>query len=362
MKKTAKQHVYEKNCLNCGTDLPDEALYCPLCSQKRTTGRISVGSLLGEFFSEVLNIESRLFVSLRDLFIPGRLTEVYFAGKHKRYFTPLRLFLVMGVLHFTLLGYFIERDLSPVLDKFQHQREEEAVKSVWRQQFDSTAQAVLQDLPAAQVRGGQLLLDSLRAHLGGVDTSLNNTRSQVGYFSYAKGKFDVHELNISQAELYSWTPERIIAEKKITDPIAQIQVRQFVKLIQRPDQFTGFILGKLIWMVAAMILAMALLMKLLYIRRGYYYVEHLVFNLHYHTIAFLLISLSLGIAGGFTPESGISGIAVLLMQIYLLIALRRYYRQGWIKTFFKFCIYNFSYLIIFTLFLSITFVITALLY
>ena len=94
----------------------------------------------------------------------------------------------------------------------------------------------------------------------------------------------------------------------------------------------------------------ALLLKLLYVRRGWYYSEHLVFGLHTHAFAFVVftvVALLSVFAGGAgwgvtrTPEvtsSNPGWLSLLLMAtipIYFLIAQRRVYGQGWVKTVLK---------------------------
>ena len=85
----------------------------------------------------------------------------------------------------------------------------------------------------------------------------------------------------------------------------------------------------------------ALLLKLLYVRRGWYYSEHLVFGLHTHAFAFAVFTVIAALAslGGAFKASGAPGVVavVLLVSIplYFLIAQKRVYRQGWGRTVLK---------------------------
>lgn len=76
----------------------------------------------------------------------------------------------------------------------------------------------------------------------------------------------------------------------------------------------------------------ALLLKLFFRKR--YYAEHLVFALHYHTFALIVLT-----PGGVLPgQSGDSAtaIALALCAVYLFLALRRVYGDGGVRTLFKF--------------------------
>lgn len=96
-----------KRCPNCDSAMPDMAVYCSNCGQKYTTGRIKLKALLAEFFEAVFNIESRAVKTLGAIFIPGKLTNEYFRGRHRTFASPLRLFLLTAILHFAAMAYFM---------------------------------------------------------------------------------------------------------------------------------------------------------------------------------------------------------------------------------------------------------------
>ena len=105
----------------------------------------------------------------------------------------------------------------------------------------------------------------------------------------------------------------------------------------------------------------ALVMAILYLGSGRYYVEHLLFFLHYHAFFFLAgIAVLLldrigarmtGAAAGFV--SSIQEILVLVLMIYvpvyLYLAMRRVYGQGRIWTLTKFSALTVAYLVCLTL-------------
>jgi hypothetical protein len=86
-----------------------------------------------------------------------------------------------------------------------------------------------------------------------------------------------------------------------------------------------------------------LFLKLFYVRRKFTYVEHLVFVFHTQTIFFMLFSIYFLVAlFGAKPEVWVF---ISLFLIYLLIAMHKFYQQGYIKTFIKFLMLNFIYII-----------------
>ena len=72
----------------------------------------------------------------------------------------------------------------------------------------------------------------------------------------------------------------------------------------------------------------ALLLKLLYIRRKVYFIDHAVFTLHVHSFFFILLLVNAALKNWF----GIVDIAGIFGLVYLYYAMRRVYLQGFFKT------------------------------
>jgi hypothetical protein len=91
-------HKYHPYCLNCHYPLAEFDTYCPNCGQKSTDGKVSVHDLWHEFLHTTLHLDGKFFTTLKHIFIPGKLTEVFFKGQQKRYAHPVQLFLVLSSL------------------------------------------------------------------------------------------------------------------------------------------------------------------------------------------------------------------------------------------------------------------------
>jgi len=72
----------------------------------------------------------------------------------------------------------------------------------------------------------------------------------------------------------------------------------------------------------------ALILKILYVRRRWYYAEHFIFALHIHAFVFALFLMMLAMPSGLPP----TWMLVLWGMVYVLLAMRRVYQQGWIRT------------------------------
>ena len=71
----------------------------------------------------------------------------------------------------------------------------------------------------------------------------------------------------------------------------------------------------------------AAILKLLYARRKRLYAEHFVFALHFHSLVFTLAAVSV-----LTRSLAVAAVAGAWALAYLLLALRRVYAQGWVRT------------------------------
>lgn len=79
-------------------------MFCASCGQKTARPKLTLGSLVADFFVLQFSIEGRLFQTLKAMFSsPGKLTNDYWEGKRARYFSPLQIYLVTSVIFFLLL-------------------------------------------------------------------------------------------------------------------------------------------------------------------------------------------------------------------------------------------------------------------
>lgn len=82
---------------------PIHGAYCAQCGQHRVEPPREFWPLMREWFSAYFNLEGKLLVSLHVLMRqPGELSLEYFRGRRTRYFPPLKLYLTLSVLFFTL--------------------------------------------------------------------------------------------------------------------------------------------------------------------------------------------------------------------------------------------------------------------
>ena len=107
------------------------------------------------------------------------------------------------------------------------------------------------------------------------------------------------------------------------------------------------------WLPRALFLLLplyALLLALFHIRRrkDFYLVDHLVFSLNIHTFAFVTLIAAAGLAQ-FVPGEFVAWLLFATISLYIFLAMKRFYEQGWILTTAKFLFVSGIYTVFFLL-------------
>ena len=110
----------------------------------------------------------------------------------------------------------------------------------------------------------------------------------------------------------------------------------------------------------------ALILKILYIRQGRFYVEHLVYALHIHTflyVAVIITSLAVMAANRTMPvlSGWVTALMVCAIVVQIFLSIRRVYKQNWFMTMVKFLFGGFVYFVILVLAVGATALVTLIL-
>ena len=286
-------------CLNCGTHLWPNDMFCPKCGQKRLEREdMSIRHLFQDSFLDYFHFDSKFFRTIIPLVTkPGWLTVEFMNGKRKSFVEPFKLFLVISVIYFILLPFSGES--VP---------EQDAGKK-----------------PAPS---------------SAVDKKQDHTHFSVNGLPVTSEAIDSMRNEIDSTSMKQYVANHFKKESWWT----KLFMRQAIKImISTGQSFTTILEHTASKLIFLLIPVLALLLKLFYIRDKRLYYEHLIFSLHLHSFFFLFLILCL-IAGFFIHIS--IWIIVLVFLVYTLLALKRYYRQSTGKTLAKIFLISVSYLII----------------
>jgi Protein of unknown function (DUF3667) len=161
-------------------------------------------------------------------------------------------------------------------------------------------------------------------------------------------------INIPSHELYEYSSDEIIEKYKVEGFMGKMFMRQGIKASQDAGNLIHFYMSKLFWATVTMIPALALFFALVYRRRKRYYVEHVVFLLHFNTAAFLVLVPTLWLAKYLSDYTEtIISLYFVWFALHFIVSLKTYYQQSWGKTLLKAAIIGFGYLFIATIFITI---------
>lgn len=342
-------------CNNCQLPIKETDKYCHACGQKNTSGKVTVRGLLNEFVDNYLHLNTKLPRTLFALFFkPGKLTQEYFAGKHQAYLRPVRLFGVSTILFLALMAFQLSKQhFNENIYTIQKSIIKNETKAELLTEIDSSFDFAITETNNANIEAViDSTLEPFRAEL------LHKKHDSIAITFLKIGHINTGE--ISREDFFTMSGKEIVKKYGVTDFWQKLTIIQTVKATQETDGFSRYIIGLVPWMLFIMIPFFAILLKLVYIRRKRFYVEHLVFTFHGHAflfLSFLFFLLPFEIlssiygnpsiieVGKFVQLALIFGIA-----IYLFVAMRRFYGQSKGKTLIKYLILLFAYLLIFIAF------------
>lgn len=308
----------QQSCKNCGAILSNQ--YCSVCGQRAHLRIVSLWEVLHDVIDELFFLESRVWQTLGPLFFrPGLLTMDYLAGRRVRYVPPVRLYIVLSIIFFVVVSVTDTVQIDTVDDQSLQEPDDVA--------------AVIQD------RGDSESAQDDSGFIGVID--LNGD-----------------EIPDSCTIDDDWTesiPFGIDIREKILATCNKI-------LADRGQAFRNALAEDIPLMMIVFLPLLALSMKLLYLLSRRYYVEHLLFFVHYHAFGFLLLTLltlSDELAESFmvlkTIDTLLFWAGIFYLFIYLFMAMRRVYGQGRLVTAVKYIVLAFCYVA----FLALSFASTA---
>ena len=317
-------------CLNCGTTLSGQ--YCGHCGQRARSRLISIWELMQEAFGDLFELDSRLWRTLIPLVVrPGRLTRDYLEGRRARFMPPFRTYLVLSIFFF-LIAFFDPREELGLLFEPEETPTEEATEA--GQDANEIRQEVLDELveegviSAEQAESGQLAGED-----GGVvidpggDQPLSTTE-------------ECQDMDVG--EMPDWMASRLTPDR--------LQVVCERVMADDGKAFIGKLLDNVPAALFILLPLMALILKILYPLSKRYYVEHLLFVIHFHAFVFLILTLQIlfGRLGSIVslPEA-VSGVTIFAVSLYIPVyfykAMRRVYEQGHVLSSLKFIVLLMSY-------------------
>lgn len=378
-------------CANCGAKF--EGPFCAACGAERDTHRRSVFGLLHDLFEDILSFDSRILRTTRALVaMPGELPRAFREGRVRRYVPPVRLYFFVTLMFFLAVSIsgiaimklqIVEQHLTAAQQTklrlgLQKAREETKAALAKAQAGLTKAKADLAVAKAARAHSGPdgderiSEINDQIAELTDQITELNGDTKDAldtaDNMNLGSGK-DVTSLSARFFEPGGGPPPKLspAVQKEIDAVQARLVKKQneltvagtkktwelwFVNHIQKamitltrdPAAVNGPLMDWIPRSLFFLLPIFALLLAMFYVRqrKAFYFVDHLVFSLNVHTFVFVVLT-ALVVAAQFVTSDKLGWFALAAVAIYLFLAMKRFYGQGWALTTVKFLGISFVY-------------------
>src|SRR6266540_2249117 len=347
-------------CENCGAQLQG-GHWCGQCGQAAVDYRRSFRHVVADVLESFLNWDSKFFTTIALLILkPWRLTNEFLAGKRVRYVNPLRLYLLASILFFFAVN-FGAKGIRFDPTKFPDEKRAEIAAAIADKRGEIEAELSKDNLTSEQRQKVQKALDYLTKPSATTTPTPEETRSPTP----APGASPTAE---SVQQTYGPVGDRpfvVFDDAKSTTPFERwIEARAKEKMGEHGTKmglFISTLFSNLPYMMLCCIPLFACVLKVLYIRRRLFYIDHLIYALHIHTFFYagimLIVLATIGLTR-FAPGARAGWLIALLWIAFvtqIFLSIRYVYRQGWFFSIFKFLFGGLVYLIVLLTALAITF-------
>lgn len=343
---------------------------------------MSFGTLARDFISNYFSLDGRFGRSVVPfLFSPGKLTNEFISGRRKTYMHPVRLYLVISLLFFTVFAFYITNQVDEdnhvvnidtgnngrtgsvaMLGTDSTGMQRIAITGIRSDSTEFTDTIMMPKESAELLSGNPLTaLAPIKREMSESDTTDRSGTGEDSVFMFN---------GTDLARLNTLMDNRNLSEEDITDSLKLEKegfeswlVSRIIRLTRADNKdLVSYILKNVPMMMFILMPLFAIVLKLLYFRRNSLYIHHLVHSLHLHSFIFIALLFIIGILyGGIWPGFLVPCLLVALFA-YLFISFKRVYRQRALKTFVKLFLALNAYAFIFFLATLVELIISLALY
>ncbi len=282
----AKSRVKKTECPNCGFKLSQAFNYCPSCGQENHTHKLPFKHFVSEFLETLFHFDNKLIATLRDLFIPGRMTVNHNQNKRGRYMPPVRLYIFITFIFFLILT---------LSSKLENQADENVSNDTKSNNFSISFLDIKEDT---------------------TDARLNQIRDASDPDPL------IEEYIREEIPDEGWIMKKMVRNGLLINA-GHVEKEEFMHKLHEGISGSMFVLMPVF----------AFFLWLFYWRKKIFYSEHLIFSLHFHALLFIIFTLWL-LLNLVNLHIGLLFLTIIL--VYLLLSLKSVYLQGWMKTTVKF--------------------------
>jgi hypothetical protein len=381
--------VPQSTCSNCHAIITGP--YCSQCGQSSESSIKYFWTVVLHILDDIFSFDSRASRTIWPLFTrPGFLTNEYFQGRRVQYVPPLRLYLFISIIFFITLKFFaasennnlirlnndekaltqvsshiVELEQQHELLKNKENPEEKHLQAMQlAEQNIQKFKGYQNDLSVAdnklvkaiatellilefiKLETNQPLSENRQNRYTILTSQLNKTRKgeKINLLSIGNNS----DGSISFAFL---PPDK---NQLLNEYASKLEEKASKALAEGAGQLLQQAISKLPQLMFLLLPLFAVLLKIMYLFSGRYYMEHLTVALHSHSFVFfniLVLEIVDMLQNTFFKTSpildyiptGLSIVLLIWVPIYLFIMQKRVYKQGYVMTLAKYLIVGIAY-------------------
>jgi len=341
-------------CSNCGVELNGQ--FCHVCGQSSKSVIKFFGDVLKELLDDAVGYDSRLKHSIFPLlFKPGRISLDYVKGKRFHYVLPFRLYLITSLILILLVKAVVTtEDINfndVIVDDSSLQvpigvKEEvnEALKKAKESQDNSgVKESGVKELIGSAIADNQIEeIDKVAEEYSSGENKTKTVERKINEKNF--------NVTVSDGNSLHWDNDKkeLIGIENLNNGL----IKSFFEEInpklkhwfKNPEPLMDSFFEALPYMMFIILPIFALFLKLFYFFSKRYYTEHLIFLLHNHSFIYVILMMEiildfsadkLSTGESWLAQSSASVfslISTLLSYwiiVYVFLAMKRFYRQGW---------------------------------
>lgn len=279
-----------QDCKNCGYHY--QGNFCPSCGQSKKEYQQPLGHFIGDFLGSLFAMDIRLFNTIPALlFRPGKVSAEFVDGRRKTHVAPFRLYFFISLIFFFLMGY----QTSKVVDSEISVEDLNQDRRIFTMKTDAGFKARMDSLAESAGPGRKIgMLETIRNDL----------------------KTDLESGDLTEEE--------------------RSEREKWYGYLGNPDVIINKVYQYVSWAFFLLMPLLAFIFYLFFRKKRKFYVEHLVYSVNLHSFLFLLLSVVAALGLLFTGlVQKIDFFVFLLVLIYSVIGIRKFYQQTWWRAIYK---------------------------
>ncbi|NNK11967.1 MAG: DUF3667 domain-containing protein [Flavobacteriaceae bacterium] len=335
-------------CKNCDSTLEPNYEFCPNCGQE-VSDQLTFGILFSKTISDYFSVDARFFRSFIPLmFKPGVLARKFVDGKRLSYLHPAQFYLFISVLFFFLFSVNIRKadnEMSEALKKGMDQVPSEIVTdSIRFSSQDSIQLAKAKDMLIKNKDKWGISDDDMNT----IDSVMTETAENPGGMNTGM-TFDFDKKVLDSLIAIDAPQNEKLKAMGMEDDASGLSRRFYEQMLKFYVQRGGGILTTFFDTIPiAMFLLMpifAILLKIFYWKRGSF-AHHMVFSFYFFTFLFTAFCIVILANKIFEVPIWLEVLLAFSYLLYLILALRNFYRSSWLGAIIKANMISFVYMLI----------------